>query len=84
MRLYHLDEAVPWREILRIQRWHLEVLLRHLQRLRACGNPTLDIAPYNSQLQISYAAYRSLRSFLGYNSNTKIEQAVQACLKESL
>ncbi len=85
MPKYQINRQVPWAEILRIQRWHLELRIRCLRD--GCSSlATLQpgMLRHNRQrLQTSYDAYLALRAFLGYTAKTVVCEKAEALLKQS-
>ena len=64
MRTYRTTEEVPWKDVLAILRWYLEMNLTGLEIAERYGKD-LAQSPYYGHLQTACAASSSLRRFLG-------------------
>ena len=84
MPRYQIHKQVPWAEILRVQRWHLEMRIRYL-RNGSSSLATLQpgmLRHSRRRLQTSYEAYLALRAFLGYTARTNVCEEAEALLQE--
>lgn len=83
MPRYQIHKQVPWAEILRVQRWHLEMRIRYL-RNGSSSLATLQpdmLRQGRERLQTSYDAYLALRAFLGYTAKTGVCEKAEALLQ---
>lgn len=83
MPRYHVNKQVPWAEILRVLRWHLEMRIRGLRD--DCNKPNIipecALRRSRERLQTSFNAYLALRAFLGCTSPTAVQASATAALE---
>lgn len=78
MQYYVKNEQMPWREILKILHWHLEIKMMDYRWVyEDIQQGVLDHkagASALASLQESYRVYHAMRQFLGYRVATKLER----------
>ena len=80
MRAYRTKEDVPWRDILTILRWYLDMKtsnIRHAMKWGGVEAAKIEL----SDLRAGYDGLRGLRRFLGYGGETRCEWAARELLR---
>lgn len=89
MANYILSKEVPWKDILHILRWYIQITYKHCERgiERKMDEPDYACAILESDcryLQNGLDCYGALRAFLGRQSGTTVlEKEARSVLEET-
>ena len=81
MRAYRTKEEVPWKDILAILRWYLDMKADNIRYAMKWGGVEAGRVEL-PDLQAGYDGLRGLRRFRGYRNETRAEEKAAALLEQ--